>query len=97
MTLQSAVERAMKIVAKFGDSLDSISIRLESGGCWFQLEANEDTCEGYFSVAIDRGDLSRHLCLKQEGNITPQSILSDKWEVRAIKSVYITADELNEV
>ena len=94
MTLQSAVERAMKIVAKFGDSLDSISIRLESGGCWFQLEANEDTCEGYFSVAIDRGDLSHHLCLKQGGNITLQSLLSDKWEINAIRNIYVKKEEI---
>lgn len=92
MTLQVAVEKAMKIIAKYGDELDYV--RIVEGGCWFQLEANEDTCEGYFSVAIDRGDLSRHLCLKQEGNITPQSLLSDKWEINAIRNIYVKKEEI---
>ena len=97
MTLQSAAERAMKIIAKFGDSLDSISIGLESGVCWYMLEANGDTCGGYFSVAAENGKIAENLLLSQCGKLTPQELLSDKWEVKAIKRVYITADELNEV
>ena len=96
MTLQNAVEKAMKIIAKFGESLDSISVGLESGVCWYMLEANGDTCEGYFSVAVESGDLSRHLCLSL-GSITANSLLSDKWEVKAIKRVYITADDIENV
>lgn len=92
MTLQVAVEKAMKIIAKYGDELDYA--RIVEGGCGFQLEANEDTCEGYFSVAIDRGDLSHHLCLKQGGNITLQSLLSDKWEINAIRNIYVKKEEI---
>lgn len=97
MTLQSAVERAMKIIAKFGDSLDSISVGLESGVCWYMLEANGDTCGGYFSVAVENGKIAENLLLSQCGKLTPQELLSDKWEVKAIRRVYITADEIENV
>ena len=92
MTLQNAVERAMKIIAKYGDELDYVRI-VEGEGCWFQVKADG---EGYFSVAVESGDLSRHLCLSL-GSITANSLLSDKWEVKAIRRVYITADEIENV
>lgn len=97
MTLQNAVEKAIRLIAIYGDRQECVdTIYIVCRDCCDYFNVLPLGVEN-FKVAAKDGTLLEHLCLKQSGSIPLEAILSDNWEVRAIKRVYIAADELGEV
>ena len=99
MTLKSAVEKAVRLVTIYGDENRQECIEtiyIVSRDCCDYFNVSPLGCENFKSCVKD-GTLLEQLCLKHSGSIPLKALLGDNWEIKAIKGVYITADELSEV